>query len=198
MLVAVILGMEVTFWVLIAAGLIARYLLGRRRTGAILLALSPAVDLVILIASVYDLRHGATAGLPHVLSAVYLGVSVAWGHRMIRWADVRFAHRYAGGPAPVGKPSGGAERAAYEVDQWRRHMLAWSVGVSLLGAGMLLVGDLDRTMVLLQFAGLWTIVLAVDTAVTLLDVARYRAEERPSDGRATPAAAAGARQDQLV
>jgi len=178
MLVAVILGMEITFWVLIGAGLVARYLLGWRRTGAVLLALSPAVDLVILTASVYDLRHGATAGLPHVLSAVYLGVSVAWGHRMIRWADVRFAHRYAGGPAPRGKPAGGVERARYERDQWRRHVLAWSVGVSLLGAGVLLVGDLDRTMVLLQFAGLWTIVLAVDTVVSLLDVAKYRAQGR--------------------
>lgn len=191
MVVAVILGMEVTFWVLIAAGLVARYLLGWRRTGAVLLAMSPAVDLVILSASVYDLQHGATAGIAHILSAIYLGVSVAWGHQMISWADVTFAHRFAGGPAPVGKPAGGAARAAYELSQWRKHLLAWSVGVGLLGAGVLLVGDLDRTQVLAQAAGLWTIIVIVDAAVSLNNVAKYRARGRLE-------ASAGERQKLLV
>ncbi len=27
--------------------------------------------------------------------------SLVYGHRMLRWADVRFAHRFAGGSAPV-------------------------------------------------------------------------------------------------
>lgn len=195
MLVAVILGMEVTFWVLIAAGLVARYLLGWRRTGAVLLALSPAVDLVILTASVYDLRHGATAGVPHVLSAIYLGVSVAWGHRMIHWADVRFAHRFAGGPAPEPKPAGGTARAGFELAQLRRHLIAWSVGVGLLGAGIWLVGDLDRTQMLVQAAGIWTVILMIDAVVTLGDVVKYRGEERVSAQRR---ATREQRHDQLV
>lgn len=194
MVVAVILAMEVTFWVLIAAGLVARYLLGWRRTGAVLLALSPAVDLVILTASAYDLRHGATAGIPHVLSAVYLGVSVAWGHRMIQWADVRFAHRFADGPAPEPKPEGAA-RARFELAQLRRHLTAWAVGVTLLGAGVLLVGDLDRTQTMLQAAGLWTIILLVDAVVTLGDVVTYRGEARDVAQRR---ARRVRRQDQMV
>lgn len=191
MLVAVIVGAEIAFWLFIAAGLIARYLLGYKRIGGALLALSPAVDLVILTASVYDLKHGATAGLPHILSAIYLGVSVAWGHQMIGWADTRFAYKFAGGPAPVARPVGGPERAAYELCQWRRHLLAWSVGVGLLGSGVLLVGDLDRTQALAQAAGLWTAIVIIDTVVSLIDAAKYRGQPRDE-------ACTGERQELLV
>lgn len=198
MLVAVILGMEITFWVLIVAGLGSRYVVGWRRTGAVLLAAAPAVDLVILSASVVDLRHGATAGLAHVLSAIYLGVSVAWGHRMIQWADVRFAHRFANGPAPQSKPAGGAERAAFELGQLRRHLLAWSVGVALLGGGVLLVGDLSRTQVLVQAAAVWTLILLIDSVVTTGDVVRYRGEARVEARRRARSTSRGDRQNQLV
>ncbi|WP_424326067.1 hypothetical protein [Gordonia sp. (in: high G+C Gram-positive bacteria)] len=34
------------------------------------------------------------------LARLYLGVTVVFGPRLIRWADARFAHRFAGGPAP--------------------------------------------------------------------------------------------------
>ena len=101
MIIGVIVACEIGFWVLIALGLAARYILKRRRLGTVLLALTPVVDLVLLIAVGIDLRAGGTPTFAHALAAVYLGVSIAYGHRMIRWADVRFAHRFAGGPAPV-------------------------------------------------------------------------------------------------
>ena len=101
MIVVVIVAVEIAFWVLLAAGLIARYPLRLPRVGAALLVCVPLVDLVLLGATVIDLRGGATAGVAHGLAAVYLGVSVGYGHRMIRWADVRFAHRFAGGPVGV-------------------------------------------------------------------------------------------------
>ncbi|RQX50832.1 hypothetical protein DLJ57_10885, partial [Micromonospora chalcea] len=95
MLVAVIVGCEVAFWVVLLAGLIARYPLRRPRLGAALLIAVPVVDLVLLAATMIDLRRGATATFAHGLAAAYLGFSVAFGHRMVRWADERFAHRFA-------------------------------------------------------------------------------------------------------
>ena len=71
-----------------------------RRLGAVLLALTPAVDLVLLVASAIDLRGGATAFSWHGLAAVYIGVSVAFGPRIIAWADARFATRYVDAPRP--------------------------------------------------------------------------------------------------
>ncbi|WP_407342151.1 hypothetical protein [Pengzhenrongella phosphoraccumulans] len=87
MLVAVIAACEVGFWVLLGAGLVARYALRRPRLGAALLVGVPLVDLVLLAATVLDLRAGSTATFVHGLAAAYIGFSVAFGHSTIRWAD---------------------------------------------------------------------------------------------------------------
>jgi hypothetical protein len=39
-------------------------------------------------------------------------------------------------------------------------------GTALLGLGVLVVGDLDRTMALVDVAALWTIVLAIDFVIS--------------------------------
>lgn len=107
MLLAVIVACEVAFWVLLGAGLLCRYRLGRRRLGGSLLAGVPAVDLVLLVVAVLDLRRGGDADLVHGLAALYLGFSVVLGPAMVRWADVRAAHRFACGPQPARKPRSG-------------------------------------------------------------------------------------------
>ncbi len=129
-MVALILGCEIAFWVVIVAGLATRYLLGRRRLGLALLALTPVVDLVLLSAAGIDLHRGAPAEFAHGLAAIYLGFSLAYGHRMISWADTRFAHRFAGGPAPV-KLYGAAYARACWFDLARTGLAA------LIGAAVL-------------------------------------------------------------
>jgi hypothetical protein len=165
-LAAVIVAAEVAFWVLLGAGLSARYLLGRRRLGAVLLALTPVVDLVVLVASVLDLRGGAIATTWHGLAAVYIGVSVAFGPRIVAWADARFAHRFAGAPRPPRPPRRGREHARREREGWYRHVLAYAIGAALIVAATALVGDAERTDALRQLLGVWTLVLAIDFAVS--------------------------------
>lgn len=162
MIYAVIVACEVGFWVILLAGLVARYGLRRPRLGGALLVCVPLVDLVLLVASVLDLRHGGQAGVAHGLAAVYLGVSVAWGHSMVRWADERFAYRFAGGPPPSRPPAGGVGHARYQRGQWARHLLAWAVGCALLLGGVALVGDPNRGEALLGIARGWTLLLAAD------------------------------------
>ena len=41
-------------------------------------------------------------------------------------------------------------------------MSAWATGTALLGLGVLVVGDLDRTMALVNVAVLWTLVLRIN------------------------------------
>ena len=100
MILTFIIACEVAFWLAIVAGLVARYPLRRPRLGLALLASVPVIDLVLLIATAVHLRSGAHAGVEHGLAAIYIGFSIAYGHRMIGWADARFAHRFAGGPPP--------------------------------------------------------------------------------------------------
>ena len=90
----------IAFWLILVAGLTARYPLGRPSLGMALLVATPVVDLTLLAATTIDLRRGGEAALPHALAAVYIGVSIAWGQRIIGWADVRFAHRFADAPMP--------------------------------------------------------------------------------------------------
>ncbi|WP_198679237.1 hypothetical protein [Thermomonospora amylolytica] len=160
-LLAIIVGCEIGFWILLLAGLAARYLLRWRRTSAALLVGVPLVDLVLLIATVIDLRGGATANFTHGLAAAYIGFSVAFGHSMIRWADRRFAHRFAGGPPPVKPPRYGMARARYEWREFGKAVVAWAISCGLLGAAIWLVDDAERTEALLGWIARLTVVLAI-------------------------------------
>jgi hypothetical protein len=182
MLVFVIVAAEIGFWLLLAAGLTARYGLGRRRLGAILLASVPLVDLVLLIATVIDLSRGATADFTHGLAAAYIGFSVAFGHSMIRWADQRWAHRFAGGPPPWRPPKGGRERARYEWREFGKAAIAWAISSSLLLAAILIVGDAERTEALQGWIVRLSIILAIwsmwPISHTLSATARRPSEQR--------------------
>lgn len=161
MVLALIAACEVVFWIVLAAGLVARYLLRRRRLGAILLGCVPLVDAVLFVATVVDLRRGATATFAHGLAAAYLGFSVAFGHSTVRWADQRFAHRFVGGPPPWKPPKGGRARARYEWREWGKGVVGWSVACALLGAGILMVGDPARTRELFAWVGRLTTVMVI-------------------------------------
>ncbi|MDQ0060661.1 hypothetical protein [Paenibacillus harenae] len=166
MITAFIIGCEIGFWVFVLAGLLFRYVFKLPKVGAFLLICTPLIDLALVIAAVTDLRDGAVATVMHGVAAIYIGVSIAFGHRMIRWADERFAHRFAGGPAPVGKPKYGREHAAYERNAWLHHLLAWAIGSAILYGMILFVDDADRTEALLGTLRTWSIVLAVDFIIS--------------------------------
>jgi hypothetical protein len=81
---------------------------------------------------------------------------------MIKWADDRFAYRFAGGPAPKRPPKYGIEHARHERHMWYLHLLAWTIGSLILYGMILLVGDADRTMSLYGMIIRWGIVLLID------------------------------------
>lgn len=78
-LLVLIISCEVGFWVLLISGLCARYLLNWNRLSSVLLVSVPLVDLVLLGATVIDLRSGTTATIAHGLVAAYIGFAVAFG-----------------------------------------------------------------------------------------------------------------------
>ncbi|WP_433356887.1 hypothetical protein ACQP25_21810 [Microtetraspora malaysiensis] len=150
-MLAVIIGCEVGFWVFLGLGLLARYALRMRRTGAALLLAVPLLDLVLLTATVIDVRGGAAATWQHGLAAAYLGFTVMFGHRTIRWADAWVSHRFAGGPPPAKPPADGMARTRYEWIFWLRILAAYAITCTLLFAMTWLVGDPTRTEALTQF-----------------------------------------------
>jgi hypothetical protein len=141
----VIVACEVGFWLVLAAGLAARYLLRWPRTGVVLLACTPLVDVVLLVATVFDLRGGAEATTVHGISAAYLGFSVAFGHSMIRWADRQVAYRFGNGERPAAPPKHGPERLRREWREWRKCVLACGVAAAVIGVLVLVSGSPERT-----------------------------------------------------
>ncbi|WP_223069739.1 hypothetical protein [Paenibacillus caui] len=166
MLSVFIVGCEIAFWLFVLAGLVCRYLLRLNKTGMVLLLLTPVVDLILLGVTVVDLQRGAAAGFAHGLAAVYIGVSITYGHRMVRWADIRFAHRFAGGPAPVKKAKFGKEHARNQRHGWFLHLVSWAIGCSLLYGIILWVNEDSQTEALLQVIRLWSVVLVIDFLIS--------------------------------
>ncbi len=162
MLVTVIVACEIGFWVLLFSGLAARYVLRHGTLGATLLIMAPMVDLVLLTVTILDLRAGGSATFAHAVATIYLGISVGFGHRMVQAADVRFAHRFVGGPKVPAAPRYGAARAARERASWYRHLVAWAVGCTLMLLAVVAIGDPTRTEIFLRTASIWTVVLVVD------------------------------------
>ncbi|GIO14694.1 putative membrane protein YmcC [Cohnella xylanilytica] len=148
------------------AGLVCRYLLKLRAAGAALLFCTPLIDVALLVATAIDLRGGAEADFTHGLAAIYIGVSIVYGHSMIRWADVRFAHRFAGGPAPAKPAKYGEEHARRERQGWFRHLAAWAIGCAILYGMTVWIDAADRTQSLVQIIRGWSGVLGIDFLIS--------------------------------
>ncbi|WP_312192960.1 hypothetical protein [Exiguobacterium sp.] len=158
-----IVGCEILFWVFIVAGLIVRYGFRRERLGFRLMAMSPVIDIVLLLLTVFDLSRGSTATLAHGLAAIYIGVSLAFGKQMIAWADGvyrRFVLK-----EHVAKER--ISRARRERNGFYRHVLAFLIGGTLLGAMILWLGDAEQTESLLRTLQLWGLVLVIDGIISM-------------------------------
>ncbi|WP_445526276.1 hypothetical protein [Streptomyces cyslabdanicus] len=153
MIVALVVACEVGFWVLLALGLAARYLLRWRRTGLALLLGEPLLEVVLFVATALDLRNGAEPGWEHGLAALYIGFTVGYGHYTVRRLDAHATHRLAGGPRPEKPPRHGLARARYEGGLWLRTLLASCVALALLQAAILYVGDASATEPLRSWQG---------------------------------------------
>ena len=150
MIAATIVACEIVFWVLLLGGLTARYVAGRPRLGAVLLAGAPLADVVLLTVTAVDLRAGSEADWTHGLAAVYLGFSVAFGPMWIRSADERFAARF-GDRAPRPLPTG--DRLAAHWRLWVRCLVACALASVVLAGLVLVAGDPDQTRALWQGGG---------------------------------------------
>ncbi|WP_217166570.1 hypothetical protein [Streptomyces sp. AC512_CC834] len=141
MVVTLIIACEIAFWVLLALGLGARYLLKWRRTSVFLLLCEPVLELVLFAVTAWDLKNGAEPSWEHGVAALYIGYTVGYGHYTIRWLDGHAAHRLGGGPPPPKPPRHGLPRAAHEGRMWLRTVVAAAVAWALLLAAIWYVGD---------------------------------------------------------
>ncbi|MFI6871612.1 hypothetical protein [Nocardia sp. NPDC050406] len=155
----VILACEVGLWVLLALGLALRYLARMRALSTVVLLCIPLLDVVLVAATAIDLHRGATADATHGLAGLYLGFSIAFGPTLVRWADTRVAHRFAGGPPPMKTPKHGPERRKYLWREWFRVVNAAAISSVTLLALVVFVASPDQDSTLTWWIGrVWVIV----------------------------------------
>lgn len=167
-----IIGCEIGFWVFILAGLIARYILRMPKTSNVLLIMTPVTDFVLLVATVIDLSNGAQASFIHGLAGIYLGVSIVYGHKMVKWADRQFEYRFAGGEKPVKRTTYGAERAREERIGWYQHFLAWLIGSGLLVSIILVIDGPQGMTQFIEMVRNWSEDSAATIELATLDLFR--------------------------
>ncbi|WP_262701578.1 MULTISPECIES: hypothetical protein [Streptomyces] len=141
MVVALIIACEVGFWVLLALGILLRYVAKMPKASTVVLLCEPVLEVVLFVTTVIDLRNGAEPDWKHGLAAVYIGYSAALGHSTVKWVDARVAHRFFGGPPPVKPAKYGAARTLHEWKTAGRWVLAAVIAMALLQGGIWYVGD---------------------------------------------------------
>jgi len=161
-----IVACEIGFWVVIALGLITRYIFNKEKLGFFFLALTPVVDLILLIVTGADLYNGATATFAHSIAAVYIGISIAFGKSMIRWADEHFLYYIKKqGPKPVRKT--GWDYARHSMKGSLQHLLSYVIGAALLILMIYFIDNPSRTTELSSTLKFWSIILAVDFFISI-------------------------------
>lgn len=189
MLWLVIVGCEVGFWVLLVAGVSVRYLLRWRAASTVLLWCVPLLDVVLLIATIAELRAGATGEFQHGLAAAYIGFSVMFGHSTVAWLDRWAAHRLDGAPRPAKSPKYGPARVRLELIFMVKLVAAYAITWGITGLTVLAVDDSVRTAPLVEFtSGLTKIVVicAIISGIVIADAWR-----KPTGRAASPTPAPG-------
>lgn len=161
-----IIACEIGFWVVILLGLITRYLFKRERLGFFFLALTPVIDLILLIVTATDLYNGAIATQVHAIAAIYLGISIAFGKSMVRWADEHFVYYIQKqGPKPIRKT--GLAHARHSMKGSLQHVLAYIIGSAFLVIMIYFIDDPARTEALSGILKIWGLVLAIDLVISI-------------------------------
>ena len=161
-----IIACEITFWIVIGLGLVTRYIWNRKKLGLFFLALTPLIDLILLIATSIDLMNGATATWVHGLAAVYIAVSLVFGKSMIQWADSRFQY-YVLKQGTKPEKLYGLEYAQHYFKGWLKHALSFAIGSGLLLLVIFLIDDSPRTAALGGIILKWAIVLGIDLFISV-------------------------------
>jgi hypothetical protein len=152
---------EICFWVFILLGLVVRYVYKKEKASIWLLGTTPFIDLMLLIFTVFDLKSGEEATFVHALASVYIGVSVAFGKQMIKWADIQFHYYFLKIDNRAPKMFG-IERGKKELHGFFKHLIAYLIGGTIIvGMNYFLRNTTDTENLMLTLR-IWSIILGID------------------------------------
>jgi len=151
MLLWLIVGCEIGFWVILFLGLFVRYILKIVHLSNFILLCVPVIDLTLLGAIALDLHRGSTAEFAHGLAAIYLGFTVVFGHDLITRCDQYISFKIAGGKEPEKAPDSGILHIIYEWKMWLRGVVAGCIAALLIFAAIHYVNHPEQTVELAKW-----------------------------------------------
>lgn len=161
-----IIAAEIGFWIVIILGLTLRYVYNFKKMGSFFLLLTPVIDLFLLIVTAMDLLKGGNATTSHAIAAIYLGVSIAFGKSIVRWADERFLYYIKKEGTKPEKKTGFAY-ARNSLKGSFQHLFAYIIGAGFLLILIYLVNDADRSSKLFETLKVWSLVLGIDFIISI-------------------------------
>lgn len=164
-MIAWIITAEIAFWIVIFIGLVCRYRFKKPKLSIIFFALTPVIDLLLVLLTAMDLRAGTPASISHGIAAVYIGVSIAYGKTMITWADEKFQQWFLKLPIEKKRLTGLA-KGIHEIKMLGLHVIAYVISASLLYAMIVFIGELTDTSSLLQVMKVWGIIIIIDAIIS--------------------------------
>lgn len=164
-----IIAAEVLFWIVLFAALYFRYILKAKKLSLLFFALTPVIDLVLLVLTALDLKNGSDATISHGLAAVYIGVSIAYGKTLIAWADEKFQKHVLKVDVQI-KRLDGKEKAHYEIGMFIRHLVAYGIAAVLLLIIINYVGIQNDTNSLYLVMKIWAIFVAIDGITCIINL----------------------------
>lgn len=135
---AIIIG-EIAFWVFLLAGLLLRYKWGVKNVSLIFLALTPIIDVFILVFTFIDLYNGTKPHFFHGMSAAYIGFSLIYGPGTIRRVDKWAAYKWSNGTRPVKTILKGNAEIKYQWKQFYRFVICMAIVSGLISLAFLIV-----------------------------------------------------------
>ncbi|OXS73479.1 hypothetical protein B1B04_12195 [Lysinibacillus sp. KCTC 33748] len=148
-MIAWIITAEISFWIVIIIGLICRYVFNMPKLSIFFFALTPVIDLFLVILTAMDLKAGTPASTSHGIAAIYIGVSIAFSKTMITWADEKFQKWFLKSNQK-NEPLTGVKKGKHEIKMLSQHIGAFIIGAGLLYAMSLFVGSNSDTSPLFQ------------------------------------------------
>jgi hypothetical protein len=148
MILWLIIGCEIGFWLFLFLGLFIRYVLKSPEMGKAVLLCVPLLDLILLFATAIDLHRGAVAEVSHGLAAIYLGFTVVYGPGLIKWLDQYAAYKFSSGEKIIKVSSYGWSHAVHEWKQWFKAVGAGAIAAILLLCAIKFVNEPDKTQAL--------------------------------------------------
>jgi hypothetical protein len=161
-----IVACEIGFWVFIIAGLVTRYVFNLKKAGLFILAMTPVIDLVLIMVTGIDIYHGATATIAHSIAPAYLALTIIFGKDMIKWADERFLY-YVKRVGVKPKRKIGMAYAKHSMKGTLKHIVAYIFGGAILLFMIFYIGDESKTEELWATLNFWGIVVLIDIFISI-------------------------------